>query len=435
MRSIATTLVRNIKNRVLTSVLVFSLLVGLVPTITSQAATVTKKSSSYIDGAGGRQGIDIYTTGGRNKPGIIFVHGGGWRTGDKSQYANLGRAAAQRGYVAASIDYRLGSAGVYYQYEDVMRATKSIRANAASYGMNPNKIAIWGDSAGGSLAMRVAASGQSGMAAAVGWSAPVNAYTAIFNSEQSFAIGVDHSTCIPTDPNGLSSALANVPRSSGGTASNTKGTTPSTAGLINILSVSSAKTTTKTTSGSKKTISTSQLSNGLSQLIQSGAAATGQSNNPHVKNATQAVNFLSQSAANNSNTPSIYDPKSPTASKAVRAAAATAPNAATATHTAKSAIPAEAQRAILGMTDALGCQDNLRAMSPALNFARNTPPTFLANAQSEYLVHPGQAIEYSNNLRAKGIPSSYLILKGSNHMGYDARAVNPTFTFLNKYLK
>ena len=425
-------LLRTAKTRALALLLITGLVVGLIPVAASNAAAVRVTAASYTDGAGGKQAIDIYSNGGRNKPGIIFVHGGGWRTGDKSQYAGLGQDAARRGYVAASINYRLGSAGVYYQYEDVMRAVQSIRANAARYGMNPNKIAIWGDSAGGSLAMRVAASGKSGLAGAVGWSAPVNAYTAIFNSLESFAIGADHSTCIPTDTNSLSTFLKNVPRSEGGTGSNTTGTSISSGAAMSILGSGATASPSRTSSSN---VSSSQITAALKQLLSVAGSRTGTSSNVHMQNANKALDFVSQSAVNNSATPSVYDPKSATASAAVKTSAATAPRAATATHTAISQIPAEGQRAILAVTDMLGCQDNFKVMSPALNFARNTPPTFLANAQSEYLVHPGQAIEYSNNLRAKGIASSYLILKGSNHMGYDSRAVAPSFAFLDRYLK
>ncbi|MBI3889490.1 alpha/beta hydrolase [Candidatus Saccharibacteria bacterium] len=99
------------------------------------------------------------------------------------------------------------SSGVYYQLEDVLRAIKHVRDNAAMYGVDPSKIAVWGDSAGGSLAMRAAGTGKSGAAAAVGWSAPTNAYTAIFKSPQAFAIGMDHSTCVPTDLNGVMNAI------------------------------------------------------------------------------------------------------------------------------------------------------------------------------------------------------------------------------------
>ena len=417
-------LLRETRTRALTLLLITGLVIGFVPLAATHAAAVQVTTSAYTDGANGQQGIDIYSTGGANKPGIIFVHGGGWRAGDKSQYAGLGNDAANRGYVAASINYRLGSGGIYYQYEDVMRAVQHIRANAAQYGMNPNKIAIWGDSAGGSLAMRVAASGQSGLAGAVGWSAPVNAYTAIFNSLESFAIGADHSTCIPTDPSSISTFLQKLPRSAGGTGPDTTGTPITTSDAMNLLGRGPATPTYTATPST----SSSQVNQTLTQFLAAAQQGVATSGDPHVRNASQAAQFLTQSAQNNGNTLSAYDSQSATN-------ASPAPNAATATHTAISQIPAEGQRAILAVTDMLGCQDNFRALSPALNFAPNTPPTFLANAQSEYLVHPGQAIEYSDNLRAKGIDSSYLILPGSTHMGYDARAVNPSFAFLDRHLK
>lgn len=451
------------KTRVLSALLILGLIAGGLPIAAIHAAGVTVTQASYIDGAGGQQGIDVYSTGGANKPGIIFVHGGGWRVGDKNQYVGLGHQAAELGYVAASINYRLGSAGVYYQYEDVMRAVQSIRQNAAQYGMDPNRIAIWGDSAGGSLAMRIAASGQSGLAAAVGWSAPVNAYTAIFNSLQSFAIGLDHSTCIPTDPAALASL---IPTAQGGSNTSSEGMAVSEGNMLNLLSGTAGQASNAgiapgttgvgsnptpanssnvdvsqvvtnlaglaqgATGGQSSSIDTAGLSQLASMALNAVSQAAGTSSDPNVQHAAGVAGQLAGTMNNNSSTPSIYDPKSSTASAEVKAAASKSPLAATATHTAVAPVSAEVQRAVLAITDAFGCQDNFRALSPALNFAPNTPPTFLANAQDEFLVHPGQAIEYSNNLRAAGIQSSFLILPGANHMGFDDRAVQPTFEFL-----
>lgn len=410
--------------RLLAALLTLGLVVGMIPLNQAQAdlmGSVVRAQATYTDGGGNQQGIDVYQPGnGTNRPGIIFVHGGGWRVGDKSQYTHLGEVAASRGYTAYSINYRLGPSGVYYQYEDVMRAVMSIRENAAQYGTDPNRIAIWGDSAGGSLAMRIAASGQSGMAAAVGWSAPVNAYTAIFNSLQSFAIGMDHSTCIPVGQ--ISGILSAIPTSEGG-----QGTGGSPLSLDTAMSMLGGGSQGASSNG------------GLGQIIGAAAGAISNATGGQVSagQVQDAANVATQLAANQgkSGTPSIYDPQSATASAAVKSAAASSPIAATATHTADAQIPAEGQRAVLALTDAMGCQDNFRVLSPALNFARNTPPTFLVNAQSEYLVHPGQAIEYSNNLRGAGIDSSFLILPGDNHLGYDERAVEPTFVFLDQHLR
>lgn len=161
---------------------------------------------AYINGKGDKQAMRVNAREGKNNPVIIFFNGGGWHVDDQVGDKVSG-AAKERGYTTIVATYRLGSSGVYYMYEDVMRAIKHVRNNSDMYGIDPSRIVIWGDSAGGSLAMRAAGSGQSGAAAAVGWSAPTNAYTALFRSPMSFAIGMDHSTCTPTDLNGLSNVI------------------------------------------------------------------------------------------------------------------------------------------------------------------------------------------------------------------------------------
>ena len=469
MISEAKFLLRAGKTRALSALLITALVIGMLPIAGLHAANVVVTPGNYTDGGGGQQDMDVYSTGGTNKPGIIFVHGGGWRVGDKSQYVGLGNLAAERGYVGVSINYRLGSAGTYYQFEDVMRAVAEVRQNAATYGIDPSRVAIWGDSAGGSLAMRVAASGQAGLAAAIGWSAPVNAYTAIFNSLQSFAIGMDHSTCVPTDPEAIASL---IPTSEGGSNTDTTGTAVTSGNMLNLLGgtagtasnsgiapgttgigsnptpansssvdlntiVSNLSTLVQQNNSAEGTNSNTSTA-GLSQLLGTALGVASQamasSGNADLQNTSGAVSQLAQNTSHNSSLTSIYDPKSTTASAEVKAAAAKSPLAAAATHTADAPVSAEVQRAILAVTDALGCQDNFRVLSPALNFSQNTPPTFLVNAQDEFLVHPGQAIEYSNNLRAAGIDSDFLILPGDRHLGYDDRAVEPSFVFLDQHL-
>lgn len=441
---------KKLNMRLMVSILVIGLVIGTLPFLRSnadaeEAAGVSYEQITYTDGGGEQQGIDVYKPGnGGNRPGIIFVHGGGWRVGSKSQYEHLGRVAAARGYTAYAIDYRLGSAGTYYQYEDVRLAVQRIMDTAQEHGTDSQRIGILGDSAGGSLAMRVAASGDTGLAAAIGWSAPVNAYTAIFNSYQSFAIGLDHSTCIPTDIN----ALESIPASEGGEYTG-EGSPATESEILNVLNKSGL---TSSTDGSSVGISdltdlasqvagavtsggTSGLGQAAQQLVDTGARALNVPTDTRVGRTVNDAGVLAQNLDNNSSTPSIYDPKSDTASEEVKAEAAKSPLAAFATHTADIPLPAEAQRAILALTDTMGCQNDFRVLSPALNFSRNTPPTFLVNAETEFLVHPGQAVEYSNNLRAAGIDSEFLILPGSNHLGYDERAVEPTFAFLDRYLR
>jgi acetyl esterase/lipase len=83
-------------------------------------------------------------------PAIIYIHGGGWRIGSQKQgpFEEL----ARDGYFCASIEYRLtGEAKWPAQIEDCKLAVRWLRANAAKYGVDPNRIGAWGDSAGAHL--------------------------------------------------------------------------------------------------------------------------------------------------------------------------------------------------------------------------------------------------------------------------------------------
>ena len=83
-------------------------------------------------------------------PAVIYIHGGGWRIGSQKQgpFEEL----ARDGYFCASIEYRLtGEAKWPAQIEDYKLSVRWLRANAAKYGVDPNRIGAWGDSAGAHL--------------------------------------------------------------------------------------------------------------------------------------------------------------------------------------------------------------------------------------------------------------------------------------------
>jgi len=93
------------------------------------------------------------------RPLVVFVHGGGWWAANQraasafldfpAVLANL----AQRGYVVASIEYRLSGEAPYpAQLLDLQEAVRFLRANAARFGIDPAKVALWGISAGAHLA-------------------------------------------------------------------------------------------------------------------------------------------------------------------------------------------------------------------------------------------------------------------------------------------
>ena len=76
------------------------------------------------------------------------------------------------------------------------------------------------------------------------------------------------------------------------------------------------------------------------------------------------------------------------------------------------------------------CADNIIQTSPALFADPKSPPMFLANASHETVVPPQDAYEMRDKIRSFGTRAETLILPGTNHMGYDERAVEPTLAFL-----
>lgn len=94
------------------------------------------------------------TRGERPAPLILFVHGGGWKRGDKSNAPGKAKAAHFRaqGYAFASVNYRLvPEATVEQQAADVAAALARLRADAAGLGIDPGRIVLMGHSAGAHL--------------------------------------------------------------------------------------------------------------------------------------------------------------------------------------------------------------------------------------------------------------------------------------------
>ncbi len=90
-------------------------------------------------------------------PGILMVHGGSWRNGDKSIYKYYTVRFAQQGYVAATVGYRLIGEAIYpAAVQDVNCAIRWMRAHADELGVDPDRIVVMGGSAGGHLAMMAA---------------------------------------------------------------------------------------------------------------------------------------------------------------------------------------------------------------------------------------------------------------------------------------
>jgi acetyl esterase/lipase len=89
--------------------------------------------------------------------GLIFVHGGAWSGGERSVYRYYITRFAERGYAAATISYRLSGDAIFpAAVHDCKCAVRWMRSRADEYGIDAERLAIIGGSAGGHLAMMVA---------------------------------------------------------------------------------------------------------------------------------------------------------------------------------------------------------------------------------------------------------------------------------------
>ena len=97
---------------------------------------------------------------GKKLPAIVCIHGGGWWQGSRLNHARLAQALADKGFVAATISYRLsGEAKFPAQIQDCKAAVRYLRAHADEMGIQSDKIGAIGLSAGGHLTALLASSG------------------------------------------------------------------------------------------------------------------------------------------------------------------------------------------------------------------------------------------------------------------------------------
>ena len=142
------------------------------------------------------QVMDIYVPEGIGPfPTVVYIHGGGFFTGDKSAGTTYTDYLVDNGYVAVSINYRLsGEAPFPAAVHDCKAAVRFLRANADTYRIDPEHIGSWGDSAGGNLASMLGTSSgdaftedinmgnegfSSKVTATVDWFGPINFSTIV----------------------------------------------------------------------------------------------------------------------------------------------------------------------------------------------------------------------------------------------------------------
>lgn len=110
---------------------------------------------AYVSGTGAdeKHKLDLYLPADKKEyPIVLFVHGGGYRKGDRKNVANFGKAMAAEGVGVAAVGYRLFPKVKHpEQIGDVAKAFVWLKDNAAKYGGSPKKLFLAGHSAGGHL--------------------------------------------------------------------------------------------------------------------------------------------------------------------------------------------------------------------------------------------------------------------------------------------
>lgn len=106
--------------------------------------------------------LDLYqpTTEAGLRPVVLLVHGGGWRSGDRSHWVPMAQALAEAGFVGVTVEYRLSREALYPAGQnDLLSAIRWLREHSETFSIDPNKIAILGASAGAHMATLAGVSG------------------------------------------------------------------------------------------------------------------------------------------------------------------------------------------------------------------------------------------------------------------------------------
>jgi acetyl esterase/lipase len=117
----------------------------------------------YVENGHARQKLDLYLPAqGDMRPLIVWIHGGAFRMGSKegSQHDIVPLPYVARGFAVASINYRLSQHAIFpAQIEDCKSAVRWLRAHARDYGLDADRVAAWGPSAGGHLSSMLGTTG------------------------------------------------------------------------------------------------------------------------------------------------------------------------------------------------------------------------------------------------------------------------------------
>ena len=131
----------------------FSLLV-VVACLSEARAQDVKRDIPYADPAHERQVLDVYAPkGAKNLPVVVWIHGGGWQTGDKKDVQLKPQVFNEKGFVFVSTNYRLLPAvDMGTIVRDVAKSVRWVRDHVAESGGDPDRLFVMGHSAGAQLA-------------------------------------------------------------------------------------------------------------------------------------------------------------------------------------------------------------------------------------------------------------------------------------------
>jgi alpha-L-fucosidase 2 len=169
---------------------IFGLAVAIVLTTTAAAwsqekpRVTTKTDVIYgrVDGAALLADL-AYPEGREGLPAILSVHGGRWRAGNRTDASSIKVAQwAEFGFFAVSIDYRLvGSSPAPAPYQDFLTAIRWLHAHAQEYHVDPNRIFLIGQSAGGHMVSLAATLGAGPYAKVGGWNEARSDFRAVIS--------------------------------------------------------------------------------------------------------------------------------------------------------------------------------------------------------------------------------------------------------------
>ncbi|HLF79782.1 MAG TPA: alpha/beta hydrolase [Dehalococcoidia bacterium] len=183
-----------------------------------------------VSGTGGGRDLHLHLVRpkgiapGTRLPAVMYIHGGFWMGGTRDRGLDFLPALARRGYVGATIEYRLSQEAIFpAQIEDCKTAVRFLRAHADEHGIDPQHIGVWGGSAGGHLAALMGTSGSlAALEGAGGWAEQSSSVQAVVdaygptdllqaNADYSGPRGTDGNIALPDQPESPESRLVGGP--------------------------------------------------------------------------------------------------------------------------------------------------------------------------------------------------------------------------------